>query len=346
MPYKEGQPLLMGFLAGIPLGQVVRKKLFGKRYITMFHYAATLAFQYETGALLGRAMRDKLDIFHKILVKPGTDINRSIAFIQSEAKNLIKNFIEEEGKEPDTFYDFIALKELENASKVTGLSMVSSKDFRKLYGHEFVLDDVYRNILSCGLHGLGFGSSFPELTVRMYKNSHEINMREKITREPYFQIYEEIRLKTGADPLRISEWAEARSRGEEPDIIPLEEREKEILAMVADYTGEYYPELLDPLDLRGYLTLNNRQSKEKMKMGLIGWLIISAVLIAVWEVLVRIIPEGWALVPVNIFCFLASSAIGAFGYLPIFRRWMKYPLALLCAVGLWVVVFGVIRGLL
>jgi len=81
-------------------------------------------------------------------------------------------------------------------------------------------------------------------------------------------------------------------------------------------------------------------------MVLIGWLIISAVLIAVWEVLVRIIPEGWALVPVNIFCLLASFAIGAFGYLPTFRRWMRAPLAWLCAVALWFVIFGVIRGLL
>jgi|GEM_PF-4971796 len=81
-------------------------------------------------------------------------------------------------------------------------------------------------------------------------------------------------------------------------------------------------------------------------MKLMGSLIISAVLIAVWEVLVRIIPEGWALVPVNIICLLASLLIGAFYYLPAFRRWMNYPLAMLCAVGLWIVVFGIIRGLL
>ena len=81
-------------------------------------------------------------------------------------------------------------------------------------------------------------------------------------------------------------------------------------------------------------------------MALIGWLFISAVLIAVWEVLIRIIPEGWALVPVNILCFLASLAIGAFGYLPTFRRWMRTPLAWLCAVALWLIVFVGIRSLL
>ena len=245
MPYKEGQPTLMQIfiLAWIPLKQVVRKKLSRKRYITMFYYSRTLAFQYETGALLGRAMRHKLDILHKMLVKPGTDINRSIAFIQSEAKDRLKKFTEEKGKEPDTFNDFIALKELEEAAKVMGLSIDEDayyqdpkshlKNLGKLYSHEVALVDVYKNILNCSLYGIGFGSSFPELTVRMYKNTYEnidVNMKE---------------------------WAEARSYGlnipEKPDFIPLEEREKEILAIVAGYTGEYYPELLDPLDLRGQL---------------------------------------------------------------------------------------------
>lgn len=245
MPYKEGQPTLMQIfiLAWIPLKQVVRKKLSRKRYITMFYYSRTLAFQYETGALLGRAMRHKLDILHKMLVKPGTDINRSIAFIQSEAKARLKKFTEQKGKEPDTFNDFIALTELEEAAKVMGLSIDEDayyqdpkshlKNLGKLYSHEVALDDVYKNILNCSLYGIGFGSRFPELTVRMYKNTYEnidVNMKE---------------------------WAEARSYGlnipEKPDFIPLEEREKEILAIVAGYTGEYYPELLDPLDLRGQL---------------------------------------------------------------------------------------------
>lgn len=241
MPYKEKQPLLMQFSAWVPLKLVLRKKLFRKRYITMFYYSRTLAFQYETGALLGRAMRDKLDILHKMLVKPGTDINRSIAFIQSEAKDRLKNFTEEKGKEPDTFNDFIFFKELEEAAKVMGLSIDEDayyqdpkshlKNLRKLYGHELALDDVYRSILNCGLYGIGFGSSFPELTVRMYKNSYE--------------------------DINMNKWAEARSYGlnipEKPDIIPLEEREQSILAMVADYSGQFYPELLDSLDLRSYL---------------------------------------------------------------------------------------------
>ena len=58
----------------------------------------------------------------------------------------------------------------------------------------------------------------------------------------------------------MNEWAEARSFGlnipEKQDIIPIEERENEILQTVASYATEYYPELLDQLDLRNYLNIN------------------------------------------------------------------------------------------
>lgn len=237
MPCKEGQPLLMEYSWWVPLKQVVRKKLFGKRYIQFIDYARILAFQYETGALLGRAMRDKLDIFHKMLLKPGADINNSITSIQSKAKDHLKKFTEEEGKEPDTFYDFIATRELTKAEKVMGLSTVDVhepkrhlKELGKLYGHELALDDVYTNIFNSGLIGIGFGSSFPELTVKMYKNAYE-NID-----------------KNG--------WPEAGSHGlnlpEAPDIVSFEEREESILRMFAAYTAEFYPELLDPLDLRSY----------------------------------------------------------------------------------------------
>ena len=75
------------------------------------------------------------------------------------------------------------------------------------------------------------------------------------------------------------------------------------------------------------------------------WLVISAILIAIWGILVSLTPEGWALVPINIFCLLASLAIGAFGYLPSFRQWMVGLPAWLCAIALWLVMFIGIRSL-
>ena len=50
-------------------------------------------------------------------------------------------------------------------------------------------------------------------------------------------------------------WSEARVHGlsipEKPLGMGLEEQEKVVLKRVAGYVSEYYPELLDPLDLRG-----------------------------------------------------------------------------------------------
>ena len=54
-------------------------------------------------------------------------------------------------------------------------------------------------------------------------------------------------------------WSEMKAIGvnlpEEPTPISLEEQEKTVLQMVATYTSEYYPELLDPLDSRGHLAV-------------------------------------------------------------------------------------------
>ncbi|MFC2068301.1 hypothetical protein ACFLTP_04775 [Chloroflexota bacterium] len=188
-------------------------------------------------------MYDKLDILHKMLVKPGTDISRSITFIQNEAKDRLKEFREKQGKEPDTFIDLVVFKDSEEASRIMGLSIDDAHDkdpnsyyenLIKLSNHEFTYNgNLHKNILNCSLYGLGFGSSFPELTVRMYE-------------KPFKNI-------------NINKWAEAWSYGlnipEKPDIIPIEERENEILQHVATYTSEYYPELLDVLVLRDYLNI-------------------------------------------------------------------------------------------
>ena len=246
MPYKENQTLLSEYFASIPMELALRKQLFGKRYVTVFDYCRIITFQYEAGALLGYSMRNeyKLDILHKMLLKPGTDINRSITHIQGQAKDQLKGFIEEEGKEPDTFYDFIAFKELVQMSKEMGLSVYDDdykkdsknrlKNLREFYGHKLAVDDYTKSILNCFYYGIGFGSSFPELTVEMYKNTYEnINNRMK-------------------------QWTEMRSFGlktEKPDFIPFEEQRKENLQIVATYTAEYYPELLDLLDLRNYINV-------------------------------------------------------------------------------------------
>jgi len=72
-----------------------------------------------------------------------------------------------------------------------------------------------------------------------------------------------IMYRNAHESIKMDVWYEARAHGlaipEKPTKISLEEQEGVVLQMVAAYTSEYYPELLDPLDLRCYIdTEGNR----------------------------------------------------------------------------------------
>jgi hypothetical protein len=241
MPFQEGQPSLTEYLSPGALKQTIKKKLFGGRYLRLWDYFTVLSFQYESGAILGRARQDKLSILGKMLVVPGADANRFVQLLQRTAKERLDKFKKEVGKEPDTFYNFIFDREFDRVlvstfgltlNELFLLSVKTKKDMVvKVSDHKVSLDIAWPEIQTYGAGGIGFGSFFPELTERMYKNAYE--------------------------NVDMDKWAEARKMGvdipQKPDIVSLEEREEIVLQMVAAYTSEYYPELIDPLGLRVYL---------------------------------------------------------------------------------------------
>ena len=242
MPFKEGQPTLTGVLSWIPLRMVVKERTFGGRYLRLGDYFTMLAFQYETCALLGRARCDKLNVLVRMLVREESKVDEFMKFLQEVTSDRLNRFTNETGEDPKSFYHFIAMKELDSVLvSAFGLTLdefallaVRSqkiKEAEKLFDQKVPLETATDKARIYGLEGIGFGSSFPELTERMYKNAYE--------------------------NVDMDMWANARKMGvdipEKPDFIPLEEREREIFATVAGYTGEFYPELLDPLDLRAYV---------------------------------------------------------------------------------------------
>jgi len=236
MPWKEGQTTLMGFLGMLPVQKVMKKPLFGAPYIRLFNYFEVLTFMYMSGAILGRARHNKLNILGKMLIIPGATAGKAVKVLQDEAKKRLNNFRNEVGKEPDTFYEFIQFRELERA---TGLSLTDTieayssgnKKIMEAFDEKFPVAAGELFIKSFGLEGIGFGSSFPESTERMYKNTYEhVDM----------DLYS-----------KLKAWGLALA--EKPAKMGLEEVEETVLQMVAAYTLEYYPELLDPLELRDYL---------------------------------------------------------------------------------------------
>jgi hypothetical protein len=228
MPYKEGQPTFIGFLSIPVVTKVAKTRLFGGPYVHFGGFLMVCSYLYENGAILGRAKRDKLTELAKMFSIPGTEVE-NINSLQEQAKTRLKKF----GGEPSSFYIFFISGELEKL----GLSLSSDlKVLKKAFKEKWSLKTTEPFIKIFGLEGIGFGSSFPELTEKMYRNSYE--------------------------NIDMDVWTKHRAHGlaipEKPTIISLEEQEKTVLQMVAAYASEYYPELLDPLDLRGYIdTIGN-----------------------------------------------------------------------------------------
>ena len=242
MPYKEGQPTLMGFL-GIPIvTKAAKTRLFGGPYIRFYNLFEVLFYLYMTGAILGRARRDKVSELAKIFSVPGRE-EEFMNWLQEQAKERLDKFRNEVGKEPSTFTEFILFREFESA---TGMSLTgwfgNKKETKKLLkacDEKVPLEKAEPVIKEFQLEGIGFGSSFPELTEKMYRNSFE-------------NIDMDVWSKHRACGLAISE---------KPTIISLEEQEDIVLNMVATYASEYYPELLDPLDLREIVEEEIEKSK-------------------------------------------------------------------------------------
>ena len=235
MPHKEGQPTLMGFL-GIPIvTKIAKMRSLGGPYIRFYDFCAVLSYLYTSGAVLGRAKRPKLNVLAILFSVPGSEVD-NVNQLQDDAKNRLQKFKDDVGREPNTFNEFILFRELE---KAIGLSLEESfkactrgdKKAIKIANEQVSLAEAERVIKCFGLEGIGFGSCFPDLTEKMYRTSFENPDKDW--------------------------WAKAAARGlvfsQKPEIITLESQEETVLKIVAAYTSEYYPELLDPLDLRGYL---------------------------------------------------------------------------------------------
>ncbi|HEX74043.1 MAG TPA: hypothetical protein G4N93_02720 [Dehalococcoidia bacterium] len=176
-----------------------------------------------------------MTILAKLFSIPGTE-KENLDGLQEEATKHLSKFRNDIAKDPDTFHEFILFRELESA---IGLSMEDwfkaytegDAKIMKIADEKVPLEKAEPSIKWFGLEGIGFGSSFPELTEKMYKNSYE--------------------------DIDMDVWAKHRAHGlvipEEPTPISLEEQEKIVLQIVAAYASKCYPELLDALDLRGYV---------------------------------------------------------------------------------------------
>jgi len=174
---------------------------------------------FAKGALLGRALSDRLEILAKMLAAPGRE-HEYPEKLRQAATDRVRTY----GKEPDSFRDFWLKTEL---PQLEAISFSDRKMVKRLSREKCRLGELVPKLLWWVVSGIAFGATYPDLTERMWRQSHE----------------------TPPDPRRwqISEAAGVVDGPWEPT--PLEEMEHAVLLTVAYYAGEYYPELVEPLGL-------------------------------------------------------------------------------------------------
>ncbi len=248
MQYKKGeQPSLSVLLCQPFLDKSTRKGLFGRTYVRAIDFIDIQEQLYSIGAALGHTLRGKLDSLEKLLFVPGakeSEADRIMSLCKKDARKNFKEFVNEFGREPDTFGDLISYrtlgKKLRNADvRLSAEEAVEAytqgdRRIKKIFNEKGDLEDgeIGQILGIMLLQGIHFGSSFPELTEKMYQ-----------------------RAQMEDNDFWTAKW-QGVTIPEEFKATGLEETEGAVLQMVAAYTSEYYPELLDSLDLKGYIDTN------------------------------------------------------------------------------------------
>lgn len=206
-----------------------KSRLLRAPYMLFRDFLWITVFIYETGAILGRAMRDRLVILAKILPIPTGQEEEHIRLCQQSARRRV----DELGGEPLSFHQLICTTELGKLGLAFDSPSKSTfEELRKLLNTKWSLD--YKGCLFLdvfGHEGIGCGSVFPELTEKMYRQAYEDTIRGKLLDRAYEGI-----------PIPALSTFET-----------LETREQEVLSAAATFTQEHFPGLVEPLRFQNML---------------------------------------------------------------------------------------------
>ena len=248
MPYSSVQRPLMDFIITSPKGDVIEEGGFleaSSEFIYLYDYISLLCFFYECGAIIGRALKDKLSTLEILLQLEPTQKNNTIISWQDVAEKRLKSYEEKHKKRPDTFKDFIFTQEAlritgfkfkTESIKGRGIKLFSKRLFfekmplKESTGeHLLKREKIENEMREFVLEGVGFGSRFPELTKELnwkYWAFTDIDSNEwkKITHS-FWDV---------ENPLQV---------------LSLKWQEKILLEMVHFYAENYYPELLEKVEI-------------------------------------------------------------------------------------------------
>lgn len=260
MSKKKAYVNLQGFLANVIVESLTRNTLFEKHYMALAKCISLLQIAYETGAVLGHARGNKLDILNKMLSMQDMIFDNIIKDMQKSEKKRLDDFKKEHGGKPDTFADFIYWPLWESTTGLTlndlfapsGAETREKKQKRisdiiqNKLGAKILLEEAQSKISKFLIKGLGFGSAFPELTAKMFNNVYVCKKNDE-------ELWNITKTLGFATPIDLSKRISLPTTKWRPPT--LKQNERIVLGTVAFYTSQYYPELLDSLDLSYYLHL-------------------------------------------------------------------------------------------
>jgi hypothetical protein len=231
----SGKPPTLSVFICQPLFDLIKKQsTFSRAFVRDIDLRLVSALLYAIGAAMGHSYRNKLNTLENLLFVPDSDErerNRIMNLCKEDAKKNLEEFIRKYGKEPDTFWDFVFFNGLEDILDNKGVKISPKEAFEAYFSEDGKVGALFdaqadnerigNYLITMLLHGIQFGSSFPELTERMFENHHRLGI------ESLSVIWKDLDV-----PLELR----AKS---------LEETDRAWEKIAAQYVSKYYPERVD-----------------------------------------------------------------------------------------------------
>jgi hypothetical protein len=213
-----GKCTLFSHLASPALEKVSRMGPAGQYYIPLSGLLHVCAYLYETGAILGRAWRDRLLELLSMLFAA-----EERQYCIAELRNLLIRRLENSGRYAHSFYTFYlhgTMRDMNLYFDINGM--------REAHNNIRDRTEAGHFLEYAGAEGLLLGSWYPDLAEKMYGEGY--GAQEDIINE----------MTRGVALLP-----------EETAIISIRERERLILDKVNAYVSEYHPNFADASRVRG-----------------------------------------------------------------------------------------------
>lgn len=230
----EAQSKFTWMLAKHYLGmQVETKGLISRRkFVRLGPLISVGGFLFETGAVLGRAMHDRLLTFIYPYCSETPDNAQLVDFMRREGQKMATR-----GEGASTITELVGISEMRKMDPTLPVEQWSTWWLANA-DSELTVDFAGQMGLMFALNGAGFGAEFPGRFEELYINS-------------YGRIDREMWQEGAAAGLNIP--------AEPPEFVPLGTRTENDLAIFADYCAEFYPDYVPKLGLQQYVgRMNSR----------------------------------------------------------------------------------------